>query len=483
MYRKRSNNWLKHLDFLILDLICLELALLLAYGIRLGWMSVYQNIIYKKMAVILVVIDIFVVFFTESFKNILKRGYYREFRAMVTQAVLVVLCSVFFLFAVQEGENYSRTILILTGVIYFLLGYLARIGWKALLGKHKGTDSRQRALLIITEKKRIRAVLEGLKHLAWTDYRIIGLAVMDSDMTGGKVSGYPVVASADTLVSYVCREWVDEVLVDLPWDARFSSSMGNTLREAGVTVHYKMADMGNDDPGKRMVERLGDYTVLTVSANMMSPKQAFAKRLMDICGGLVGCLITGILFIFVAPAIYKKSPGPIFFKQQRVGQNGRIFTIYKFRSMHMDAEERKKELMEQNKMEDKDKDLLFKVENDPRIIGNDDGKGKGVGTFIRKYSIDEFPQFINVLKGDMSLVGTRPPTLDEWEKYSPHHRARMGTKPGLTGMWQVSGRSNITDFEEVVKLDTYYIEHWSLGLDIKILFKTVGVVLGKKGSM
>ena len=222
----------------------------------------------------------------------------------------------------------------------------------------------------------IRAALEGLKHLAWTDYRIIGLAVMDSDMTGGKVSGYPVVASADTLVSYVCREWVDEVLVDLPWDARFSSSMGNTLREAGVTVHYKMADMGNDDPGKRMVERLGDYTVLTVSANMMSPKQAFAKRLMDICGGLVGCLITGILFIFVAPAIYKKSPGPIFFKQQRVGQNGRIFTIYKFRSMYMDAEERKKELMEQNKMEDKDKDLLFKVENDPRIIGNDDGKGK-----------------------------------------------------------------------------------------------------------
>ena len=144
----------------------------------------------------------------------------------------------------------------------------------------------------------------------------------------------------------------------------------------------------------------------------------------------------------------------------------------------MDAEERKKELMAQNKVSN---GMMFKMDFDPRIIGNkilpDGTKKTGIGQFIRKTSIDELPQFWNILKGDMSLVGTRPPTLDEWEKYEPHHRARMSFRPGLTGLWQVSGRSNITDFEEVVKLDTQYIGEWSVKGDIKIILQTVlGVV-------
>ena len=183
-------------------------------------------------------------------------------------------------------------------------------------------------------------------------------------------------------------------------------------------------------------------------------------------------LLTGIIFIFVAPIIYIKSPGPIFFKQVRIGKNGKKFNIYKFRSMYMDAEERKKDLMAQNDIKD---GMMFKMDNDPRII-------KGIGNFIRDYSLDEFPQFWNILKGDMSLVGTRPPTMDEWEKYELHHRKRLAIKPGLTGMWQVSGRSEITDFEEVVELDTKYIEQWSIGLDIKILFKTVTVVFTGSGA-
>ena len=157
------------------------------------------------------------------------------------------------------------------------------------------------------------------------------------------------------------------------------------------------------------------------------------------------------------------------------GKNGKKFKIYKFRSMYMDAEERKKELMNQNRVKG---GMMFKIENDPRIIG---GK-KGIGNFIRNYSIDEFPQFWNVFKGDMSLVGTRPPTVDEWKQYDPYHRGRLAVKPGLTGMWQVSGRSDITDFEEVVKLDMEYVKNWNIGMDIKILFKTGGVVLKGSGS-
>ena len=193
---------------------------------------------------------------------------------------------------------------------------------------------------------------------------------------------------------------------------------------------------------------------------------------MDIAGGLVGCIFTGIIYIFIAPIMKVKSPGPVFFSQVRMGKNGKPFKIYKFRSMYMDAEERKKELMEKNNIKD---GLMFKMDDDPRII-------KGIGHFIRKTSLDEFPQFWNILKGDMSLVGTRPPTMDEWDEYELHHRRRLAIKPGLTGMWQVSGRSEITDFEEVVELDTKYIEQWSIGLDIKILFKTVTVVFTGSGA-
>ena len=191
-----------------------------------------------------------------------------------------------------------------------------------------------------------------------------------------------------------------------------------------------------------------------------------------------------MLTLVIGPAIYIASPGPIFYQQERIGRNGKVFKMYKFRSMYLDADARKKEFMAQNRVAG---GLMFKLDWDPRIIGNrelaDGTRKTGIGEFIRKTSLDEFPQFFNVLKGDMSLVGTRPPTKDEWILYQDHHRARMAMRPGLTGMWQVSGRSNITDFEEIVKLDTQYIEEWSLKLDLKILLKTVLVVLRRDGSM
>ena len=191
---------------------------------------------------------------------------------------------------------------------------------------------------------------------------------------------------------------------------------------------------------------------------------------MDIIGAIVGLIVTGIVTVFLAPVLLVESPGPLICSQVRVGLNGRKFKMYKFRSMYKDAEERKKELMAQNEM----KGLMFKLENDPRITK--------VGKFIRKTSIDELPQFWNVLKGDMSLIGTRPPTLDEFEQYETFYKRRLSIRPGITGMWQATGRSDITDFEEVLALDLEYIDNWSLGLDMKILLKTVFGVFGGKGA-
>lgn len=239
----------------------------------------------------------------------------------------------------------------------------------------------------------------------------------------------------------------------------------------GITMHHNLTDRWAF--ANQVVENFVGYTVLSSSISMVSGWQILMKRMLDILGGIVGCIIMLIALALVGPIIYIKSPGPIFFSQLRVGKNGRTFKIYKFRSMYMDAEERKKELMAQNKIQD---GMMFKMDDDPRII-------KGIGHFIRNYSIDELPQFWNILIGDMSLVGTRPPTVDEWNKYELHHRKRLAIKPGLTGMWQVSGRSNIVDFEKVVELDSKYIAEWSFLLDIKIILKTIKVVLCKEGSV
>jgi exopolysaccharide biosynthesis polyprenyl glycosylphosphotransferase len=239
--------------------------------------------------------------------------------------------------------------------------------------------------------------------------------------------------------------------------------------DMGITVHISMEEMLVGFPNQSM-ENFGGHKSVSSSLTTVSSVELAIKRLMDIVGSLVGLVFTGIAFIIYAPIIYKQSPGPIIFKQKRVGKGGRIFEVYKFRSMYMDAEERKKELMAKNKM----KGQMFKLDNDPRIIP--------IGKFMRRMSIDELPQFYNILKGDMSLVGTRPPTLDEVAKYKLHHKVRLSVKPGLTGMWQVSGRSNITDFEEVVALDEKYISEWSLALDIKILFQTIYVVFTGKGA-
>ena len=218
------------------------------------------------------------------------------------------------------------------------------------------------------------------------------------------------------------------------------------------------------------METFADNTTVTYTRFRSSYKRLLIKRMFDILGGLVGLAITGILTLFIAPAIRLDSPGPVFFAQTRVGKNGRRFKIYKFRSMYQDAEQRKKELERENEV----KGLMFKMDNDPRITK--------VGAFLRKTSLDEFPQFLNVLKGDMSLVGTRPPTEDEFEQYDEHYRRRLSMTPGLTGMWQVSGRSEISDFDEVVRLDLQYIDNWSLTLDFKILLQTVIVVLGHRGA-
>ena len=483
MYRKDSEEWLKHIDFIILDMICLQLAYILAIAISGYGFNPYATIIYRNMAVFLELADLVVIFAYGTMKSVLKRGYYQDFAVTLKHSIMVGALAIIYLFLIQQGQYFSRMALVLTVVIYLIFTYLVREFWKKFLRK-KMEDGGERKLLIVTSEVVAEQVVANMQQNNYARYTLAGAAVIDADWTGKQVNGVPVVANEETAPMYVCQEWIDEVLIVIPEALPYPSELIEKLTETGVTIHLGLAKITNIPGKKQFVEKVGNYTVLTTSINYASSKQLLLKRLMDIVGGLVGCILTGIICIFVGPAIYLASPGPIFFAQERVGKNGKKFKMYKFRSMYMDAEERKAELMKDNKLGD---GKMFKLDFDPRVIGNKilpDGTHKtGIGDFIRRTSLDEFPQFFNVLKGDMSIIGTRPPLISETNLYELHHRARLAIKPGITGMWQVSGRSDITDFEEVVRLDKEYIENWNIGMDIKILFKTVLVVFKKDGSM
>ena len=471
MYKKENNSWLKHIDFVILDILCLQLAFILAYEIRVAKGIPYLNPLYENMAFVLMIFQLLVSFFGESFSGVLRRGFLIEMKCMIEHEICVMLLAVLYLFMSQQGVMYSRGAFTIMCTLYFFIAYAARIGWKKVIRSRKFAEGEKRSILIITTDAEAANVVKALRGDSYGTYHLAGVALLDKNKTGSMIQRVPVVAGADDVTAYIHKNWVDEVFFALPEHVDVPKKIMKDCNRMGVVTHIQLAAL-NELGKNQVVEEIAGYMVLSSSINIVSSWQLLVKRLMDIAGGLVGCIFTGIIYIFIAPIMKVKSPGPVFFSQVRMGKNGKPFKIYKFRSMYMDAEERKKELMEKNNIKD---GLMFKMDDDPRII-------KGIGHFIRKTSLDEFPQFWNILKGDMSLVGTRPPTMDEWDKYELHHRRRLAIKPGLTGMWQVSGRSEITDFEEVVELDTKYIEQWSIGLDIKILFKTVTVVFTGSGA-
>ena len=480
MYKRNSQGWSKHFDFLVLDVLVLQLAYITAFFLRnQGW--VYSLSDYRKLGVLFFFADILVIVLNNSFHNVIKRGYLKEIIEHVKHSIYVLAIVVIYFFTSQLGVVYSRLVLGFTFILYVVWGYLARILWKYIL-RHTVFKGQNNKMLVVSTIENAEDTLSKLLSDKQADYSVVGLVLLDSaNITG--ISGIPVVTDIKKAPNYIAKEWIDSVYVDAPINDKKVSRLMEACAVMAVPTHYHVPTLGRSGV-KRFSEKIGGTTVLTTAINYATPVQVLLKRFFDIVVGLIGSVFAIIIMLIVGPIIKIQSPGPILFKQQRIGKNGKHFTIYKIRSMRLDAEEMKQDLMDQNRVKD---GMMFKMDFDPRIIGNkilpDGTKKTGIGEFIRKTSLDEFPQFFNVLFGTMSAVGTRPPTIDEYEKYHFHHRARMAVKPGITGMWQVSGRSEITDFEEVVRLDTEYIANWSLGLDLKIMFKTFGAVFAHKGAM
>ena len=463
--KKRSYS-----QFTILDLLCMSIGFFLGIFIRHGNFAIMDTYsVYREVYVVLVLSIIAYAFFFRPYEDIFRRGFWVEFINVWKCLCVQMAIAVVYMFLVQSAGDYSRLAFAYAFISIAVITYVGRLLSKIFLQNFAEKMIYRKKLLVVTTAENAENLLQKSRSELEFNYEISSLAIMDRDMIGERIGDIPVTASAATLYDDARLTVVDSVLIDLePDHPKFKDTI-NLFHVMGVEVNISLAEYNLGIPNQQIV-KIGDLTVLYGNGQAEALGDIIAKRVLDIIGGIVGLIFTGIFVILIGPAIIIESPGPIFFSQTRVGKNGRRFKIYKFRSMYMDAEERKKELMEKNKMSG----LMFKMDEDPRITK--------VGKFIRKTSIDEFPQFWNVLKGDMSLVGTRPPTEDEFKQYKARYKKRLSMKPGITGLWQVSGRSSITDFEDVVKLDVQYIENWSFGLDLKILVQTVLVVLKHDGA-
>lgn len=469
MYKQNKKGWSKHFDFFFIDILLLEIAFFVSYGIRHDWIYSFNMTYYRQAGVFLALISICVAMLREGYHGIIRRDAVEELKDCLIHVSIVEFLLIVVTFFMKE-LYYSREVFIFLWILGVLFCFIGRCLWKLIIQKQMLLNKQKRQILVISTSKQVEEIVDKLTLSEYVDYEITGIVLTDKDRVGDNVKEYPILGRLGEEFEFVHENVVDEVFVSLDPGEFLEKKYIDFLVQTGVTLHIdlnKIVELNTP----AYVEVFSGQTVITTSMKMATPGKLFIKRVMDITGGFLGIILTGIVSIVVIPAIKIADPGPAFFSQTRIGKNGRRFKIYKFRSMYMDAEERKKELMDQNEM----KGFMFKMENDPRIL-------KGVGKFIRDTSIDELPQFWNVLKGDMSLVGTRPPTVEEYEMYEMHHLKRISIKPGITGMWQTSGRSDITDFEEVVRLDTQYILNWDILLDIKLLLKTIVVVLKKEGS-
>jgi len=405
-------------------------------------------------------------YFSDYNHDFFKRGQLSDLMETLKYSLFFALSISFSSFLLEEKFSISRRgmvyFLLLSALLLYLENYVIRKYWRRFYYKLKGSHK----ILLITATSRIDKVLERLLLSNDSGGELVAVSVLDRpDFRHEEVR---VVAEKD-LMAYATHEVVDEVFINLPSEKYDIGEFVSKFETMGIDVTVNLNAFDLNFAGNKRIREVAGLNVVTFSTNFYKPSHVTAKRVIDICGSLVGLLICGLVAIVLVPLI-RKDGGPAIFAQKRVGKNGRYFKFYKFRSMYVDAEERKKELMAQNTMTGG----MFKMDNDPRITP--------IGRFIRKTSLDELPQFYNVLKGDMSLVGTRPPTVDEYEQYTPEQKRRLSFKPGITGLWQVSGRSEITDFDEVVRLDVSYIDGWTIWSDIKILLKTIKVVFKRDGA-
>lgn len=467
----RWKKRIRQLTYLLMDLISIMVAFILAEVVFMDFQSGETSLSGLERLSVLMVLTLFLItmflmfnLYAATVEAYGRISMFIAIKMFVSLGVATLLLGSFMFFMKVDLSRLFLLDLVSTLIVVFALN-------RTVLKRLSFTDQKDykhnKNILVIGQSRRGRAYIDEIKKHNYLNMNIIGYISIKEPNAYDDVKH---IGDLSDLRQIVHDYVIDEIAVARPlsYDSNLAPNL-NMCQNMGITVTM-LLDIHDTETTKAQVAMVGDLPVLKFHTVSLNESQLFAKRILDVAGSLIGMFFFGIAYIILGPLIKLESPGPVIFKQDRVGQNGRIFQVWKFRSMGIDAEARKEALLANNEMSGH----MFKITNDPRITR--------IGAFIRKTSLDELPQFYNVLRGDMSLVGTRPPTVSEVKDYENHHHRRISIVPGITGNWQVSGRSDIEDFEEVVRLDSEYINNWSVWLDIKILLKTFLVVFARKGS-
>jgi len=361
------------------------------------------------------------------------------------RSLIVIFAGVNFLFLTLEKT-----------AIYYLINYLRERGYH------------RKPVIIVGTGKKTGEFIDSVKDNPSWGLEIVGFIDGEGVRTGDKIYGAEILGRFQDLKEVLHRHPVDEVIFAVTEKKLEIGEMIQLCEEEGVTVSL-ITDFPVGSKTHVSLRMVHNLPLLTLSRIPQAEWQLFLKRIMDIVVSALGLIVLSPLFLIIAALVKFTSPGPVFYGWRVVGFNKRLFKSWKYRTMVENADELKNELWDKNEM----KGPVFKIRDDPRVTP--------VGRVLRRFSLDELPQLYSVLKGDMSLVGPRPPLVGEVNRFESWHRRKLSLKPGLTCLWQVSGRNEIRDFDERAKLDLEYIDNWSLWMDLRILFKTAGVVLSGSG--
>ena len=458
-----------------LDLLTVAIAAAIALRFRVGSPSdlhpaalpLYLNA-QRMMFVYMAWFGLLLVLLARSYGlygPILNRSGLNEQR-MTVQASLtagLLLCGTLYL---RHAEMISREVVILLVVFTTALLCIRRAIWREVVYSRYREGLETRNVLIVGAGRVAHALRNHLESLSHLGFRFKGFVALteheaesgDADIIGDVRNCLPLARSL----------FVDEIFFSVPAEKKLVIGVVEEARAIGIDVRV-VPDLYDGLAWNAPVEYIGQFPTIPLHRRDLPIGAFLLKRALDVTGAALALLLGWPIMLALFAAIKLDSRGPVFYRAQRTGRKGRTFTCYKFRTMCADADKLKDKLKDQNERDG----ILFKIANDPRVTR--------VGRVLRKYSLDELPQFYNVLRGDMSLVGPRPPLASEVEQYDLAHLRRLDVLPGMTGLWQVEARQD-PSFDSYISLDTAYVENWSLWLDMKILARTVGVVLSGTGS-
>ncbi len=476
MHIKGKDSWLKHLDFIVLDIVVLSVSFFFANLIYLKGLDIYPQRLFLEVYLCVVLPCLLIDIMHTPFSGILRRGTVTEVIKAAQYVAFDYVFSAVLMYLLKIGGLFSRFTILITYFVYLLLIIVCRVIWKMLIisGRVSFVHNEMRSLLVVSSKEKIISFLDNINKDKYKQYDISGLCIVDDDMIGEMIAGYKVLCTIEALHQCVIENNIQEVFIAEKTDV-LSAETAKKLIEEGVGIHLAIREIYGFSVDEQSVERIGIYKTLGIGLYNFTVNQSLyliVKRAIDLVISLLAMVPFCVLIILVKTAfILSGDYKSIFFLQERVGKDGMLFKLYKFRTMVYDAENALEALLKDEDAR-KEWDEYHKLKNDPRITK--------VGKFLRTTSLDEVPQFINVLKGEMSIIGPRPLVEGELKM---HNGLKLyeRVKPGITGWWACNGRSNIS-YEERLDMEYYYIKNCSLLLDILTFFRTIYVVLKKSGA-